>query len=97
MITQLPNGIRIITLGENNTQVSQVVHKDETESKGICFCNSFLENGKPSNDGVIINILNIEGIVSYIKALSDMLATWEIEGAEKELDLLRKSLEELRQ
>jgi len=95
MITQHDNGLRVITLGEKTTQISQVIQKGETESSGICFCNSFLEDNKPSNDGVIINIVNIQGVISYIRALTDMLKTWEIEGAEKELELLKNSLEEL--
>jgi len=40
--------------------------------------------------------VNIQGVISYIKALSDMLATWNIEGAEMQLEALRKSLEELK-
>jgi uncharacterized protein (UPF0333 family) len=95
MITQYNNGIRIITLGEKTTQISQVIQKGETESSGICFCNSFLVDGKPSSDGVIINIVNMQGIVSYIRALTDMLKTWEIKGSEKELEALRNSLEEI--
>lgn len=95
MITQHNNGIRVITLGENTTQISQVVQKGETESSGICFCNSFLEDNKPSNEAVIINIVNIQVVISYIRALTDMLKTWEIEGAERELKALRNSLEEL--
>jgi len=96
MIEQWPNGARIITLGENTTQVSQIVHKDNPESLGICFCNSFTENNKPAGNVVIINIVNIQGVISYIKALADMLATWEIEGAEVQLEALRNSLEEIR-
>jgi len=34
--------------------------------------------------------------VSYIKALADMLATWNIEGAEEQLEALRNTLEEIR-
>jgi len=96
MIKQWPNGARVITLGENTTQVSQIVHKDNPESLGICFCNSFTENNKPEGNVVIINILNIQGVISYIKALADMLATWEIEGAEEQLEALRNSLEEIK-
>jgi len=96
MIEQYPNGARVITLGENTTQISQIVHKDNPESLGICFCNSFTENNKPEGNVVIINILNIQGVVSYIKALADMLATWNIEGAEEQLEALRNTLEEIR-
>jgi len=96
MIEQWPNGARVITLGENTTQISQVVHKGETESLGICFSNNVTENNKPDGNVVIINIVNIQGVISYIKALTDMLATWKIEGAEEQLEALRNSLEEIK-
>jgi len=93
MIEQYPNGARAITLGENTTQVSQIVNKGETESLGICFSNNVTADNKPEENVVIINIVNIQGVISYIKALADMLATWEIEGAEEQLEALRNSLE----
>ena len=95
MITQHKNGARVITLGENTTQISQIVHKGETESLGICFSNNVTEDNKPDGNVVIINIVNIQGVISYIKALTDMLATWEIEGAKVQLEALKNSLEEL--
>ena len=76
-------------------QISQIVNKGETESLGICFSNNVTEDNKLDGNVVIINIVNMKGVLSYFKAIADMLATWKFEGVEKELDLLRNSLEEL--
>lgn len=94
MITQHSNGYRTITLGENTTQISQVIQKGKTESDGICFCNSFDENGRPSEDAVIINIVNGDGVIAYVKVLTDMLLTWKIEGSTRTgLEKLKRVVE----
>lgn len=96
MIEIIEDGVRKVTLGEGTTYISQCIPKGTAESSGILFSNkpplpeeSFSFQG----DEVIIEIYNVQGALSYMKALVGLLGTWKIEGTEEQLKDLRETLD----
>jgi len=95
MIENFKNGVRKITLGEGTTYISQVLVDGDTMSSGICFSNKYNTNEKYDfqGDEIIIEIVNFQGAMSYMKAVIELLKSWNIEGMEKEYDDLLKSID----
>lgn len=95
MIRDLENGVRLVELGLGTTQISQVLVDGNTMSSGICFGNKVPINGQLQGDEVIVSVANFQGAVSYIKAVVELLKTWEIEGLEKQIEELNESLNKI--
>lgn len=68
--------IRVVTLGEMTTGISQVLVGKNTESSGILFSNTL--DGTMSDNAVILQIIDIKGVFAYIRAIIDLLNTWNI-------------------
>jgi hypothetical protein len=70
---------------------------DGTESVGILFSNNVpLPKGSENRfngDEVIIEIVNFQGAMSYMKAIVGLLKTWKIEGLEEQFKDLSDTLE----
>ena len=83
------DGIKIIELGRGTTFVSQAIVKEDNPdniSSGIVFSNS--PTGIDENS-VIIEITDMKGIMSYVKAICGLLETWNIEGTQETLKYLQ--------
>lgn len=68
--------VRVITLGEMTTGISQILVGENTESSGILFSNTL--DGTMSDNAVILQIIDIKGVFAYTKAIIDLLKTWNI-------------------
>lgn len=89
MIRYLENGSKVIELGKGTTYISQVLVEGDTMSSGIAFSNKPPVNGVPDREDVIIEITSMGGAISYMKAVVELLKTWEIEELDKPInDLL---------
>ena len=97
LIKILDNGIRIITLGEGTTYIGQCINKKTNESDGILFSNTAIlpknKIDELSGEEVAIEITNFQGAMSYIKAITDLLITWKIDGLKEKLEDLNNILE----
>jgi hypothetical protein len=91
VIKVLDNGVKVVELGKGTTFISQVLVDGDTISSGICFSNQ-VNDGKFKGDEVIIEITNVEGVVSYIKALVDLLKTWEMEELKDQIENLDRTI-----
>jgi hypothetical protein len=92
VIKVLDNGVKVVELGKGTTFISQVFVDGDTISSGICFSNQVPNNGELKGDEVIIEITNMKGAVSYIKALVDLLKTWEIEELKDQIENLDRTI-----
>jgi len=100
MVKDLESGIRVVTLGEGNTKVSQCIPNNCTYSNGILFCNE-LPNQKGETprfhgDEVIISIMNMNGALAYIKAIIELLKTWNLDEKDQLTSLANIIEEEIR-
>ena len=93
MIGNFNNSIRKVTLGEGTTYISQVLVDGDTMSSGICFSNKIQINKEFIGDEVIIEIINFQGAMSYMRAVIELLKSWKIEGMEKEYEELLKDID----
>jgi len=92
MIEEYIDGVRKVTLGEGTTHISLIHVGKDTKSSGICFSSnlSLTSKGEFYGDEVVIEIVNFQGAMSYIKPIIEVLKTWEIKGMESIYeDLLR--------
>ncbi len=69
------SNIRIVDLGFRTTGISQVHVGDDRMSSGIAFSDTL--DGTLSDNGVIIQITNSNGVVAYLRAIFGLLETWE--------------------
>jgi len=93
MIEDFKNGVRKVTLGEGNTYISQVLVDKDTMSSGICFSNKIPINKEFIGDEVIIEIVNFQGAMSYMRAVIELLKSWEIKGMENKYEELLKNID----
>jgi len=93
MIEDFKNGVRKVTLGEGTTYISQVLVDGDTMSSGICFSNKIPVNKEFIGDEVIIEIVNFQGAMSYMRAVIELLKSWKIKGMEKEYEELLKDID----
>ena len=91
MIRTLENGIKVIELGLGTTQISQVVHKNEKESLGICFSNTIPSDGITGEE-IIIEIHGQKGVNAYLIPLIEFLKT---RGSEEDRVFFEKVLSEM--
>lgn len=69
--------IRVVELGLGTTGISQVLVNHENISSGIAFSNKL--DGTLSDDGVILQIINKQGVYAYLKAIFGLLETWQFD------------------
>lgn len=69
------SNIRIVELGKGTTGISQVHIKGDSMSSGIAFSDTI--DGNMSDNGVIIEILNEQGVYSYLIAIFELVKTWQ--------------------
>ena len=93
MIGNFNNSIRKVTLGEGTTYISQVLVDGDTMSSGICFSSKMPINKEFTGDEVIIEIVNFQGAMSYIKAIIELLKSWNIKGMEDKYEELLKNID----
>lgn len=93
MIGNFNNSIRKVTLGEGTTYISQVLVDGDTMSSGICFSNKIPLNKEFVGDEVIIEIVNFQGAMSYMRAVIELLKSWNIEGMENEYEELLRNID----
>jgi len=93
MIEDFKNGVRKITLGEGTTYISQVLIDKDIMSSGICFSSKMPINKEFTGDEVIIEIVNFQGAMSYIKAIIELLKSWNIKGMEDKYEELLKNID----
>ena len=93
MIGNFNNSIRKVTLGEGTTYISQVLVDGDTMSSGICFSNKIPLNKEFVGDEVIIEIVNFQGVMSYMRAVIELLKSWNIEGMENEYEELLRNID----
>ena len=89
MVTEFENGVRLIELGQGTTFISQAittVNNENNVSSGIAFSNS---PNTLTKDGVIIEITDMKGVMSYIRAICGLLETWNIDGTQETLKYLQ--------
>lgn len=86
------SNIRIVELGKGTVGISQVLVKGSTLSSGIAFSNS-LEYGVMSDNGVIIEMANTNGVLACFKALFCLLETWQTDDTiKKQLQLVQDEI-----
>ncbi|WPS85315.1 hypothetical protein SMD22_01425 (plasmid) [Brevibacillus halotolerans] len=98
-VNKYEDGTTIIELGQGTTAINMVYPKYGKHAIGISFA-TLDKNLQPIGDKTIIQICNTSGVISYVQALIDLLATWEIAGndyeeieeAKKQMDNLHKTL-----
>ena len=93
MIEDFKNGVRKVTLGEGTTYISQVLVDGDTMSSGICFSSKMPINKEFTGDEVIIEIVNFQGAMSYIKAIIELLKSWNIKGTEDKYEELLRDID----
>ena len=93
MIDDFNNGVRKVTLGEDTTYISQVLVDGDNMSSGICFSNKIPINKEFIGDEVIIEITNFQGAMSYMRAVIELLKSWNIEGMEDKYEELLKDID----
>ena len=89
MITEFESGVRLVELGRGTTFISQAIVTEDNEnniSSGIAFSNS--PTGIDDNS-VIIEITDMKGVMSYVRAICGLLETWNIEGTQETLKYLQ--------
>jgi len=93
VIDDFNNGVRKVTLGEDTTYISQVLVDGDNMSSGICFSNKIPINKEFIGDEVIIEITNFQGAMSYMRAVIELLKSWNIEGMEDKYEELLKDID----
>jgi len=93
VIEDFKNGVRKVTLGEGTTYISQVLVDGDTMSSGICFSSKMPINKEFTGDEVIIEIVNFQGAMSYIKAIIELLKSWNIKGTEDKYEELLRDID----
>ena len=93
MIENFKNGVRKVTIGEGTTYISQVLVDGDNMSSGICFSNKIPINKEFIGDEVIIEITNFQGAMSYMRAVIELLKSWNIEGMENEYEELLRNID----
>ncbi|WCF11481.1 hypothetical protein NDS46_31485 (plasmid) [Paenibacillus thiaminolyticus] len=89
------NGTRVVRLGQGTTTISNIFVEDSQVASGLCFAPLGF-TGELKGQEVIIEITNASGVVSYIKAIADLLRTWDISGDnESEIAEVSRQLNEL--
>lgn len=87
------NGTRVVTLGEGTTSISVVLDKDTDVGSGICFA-PLNFTGELQGSEVLVEITNTAGVISFLKGLTDLIATWEITGENKEqIEVVKKQFD----
>ena len=85
------SNIRLIELGLGTTGISQVFVNGDTLSSGIAFSNTL--DGKLSDNGVIIQITDTNGVFAYLRAIFGLLETWQVnDEIKQQLALLQEEL-----
>lgn len=92
MVKDFENKVRVVELGLGTTQVSQVMVNGDSMSSGILFGNRVPDGGKLQGDEVIIEVTTLQGAISYLKAINDLLKTWDIKELEGHFEELDKTI-----
>ena len=93
MIEEFENGVKIVTLGEGTTYISQIFVDGDDVSSGILFSNQPPLNKEFIGNEVIIEITNFKGAISYIKAILGVLESWKIDGLDEEYENFLKTID----
>ena len=98
-VYKLEDGTTVIELGFGTTAVGMVYPETGKAAVGIAF-SQMGENLQSVGDKTIIHVCNTSGVISFMKAIIDLVATWEITGddphkiseVKKQMDDLHKTL-----
>lgn len=93
-VTNWENGTRGVRLGQGTTSISTIMVADSEAASGICFAPLGFD-GQPKGNEVVIEIVNAAGVISYIRAIAELLSTWNIVGEEEKVLEVKKEMEEL--
>ncbi len=96
MIRELPSGARVVVLGQGTTMISTGSLDEEDCACVICFSNSgpsgHLKIADLPKESVLIQIDNMQGALSYIRAVYGVLKTWPLGDLAQQIEQMEQEL-----